>query len=82
MVGDPGYCAGEAFLQFDGGGPVEVLLRFAIVAEEAEDFGVGGAEAGGVLADGEVGFVEDAEDGFGYLTDGDFGAGAEVEFLT
>jgi len=42
----------------------------------------GGAEAGGILADGEVGFVEDAEDGFGYLTYGYFGAGSEVEFLT
>ncbi len=44
------------------------------------DFGVLGAEAFLVLDDGQVGFVEDLEDDLGDFADGDFGAGAEVEF--
>ena len=59
MVGDPGDGAGEAFFEFDFGGPAEVVTGFGVVGEEAQDFGVLGAEAGGILDDGEVGFVED-----------------------
>ena len=81
MVGDPGDGAGEAFFQVDGGGPVEVFFRFAVVAEEAHDFGFFRAQAVGILADLEVGFVEDLEDEVGDFADGDFSAGAEVEFV-
>ena len=82
MITYPGDGAGEALFEVDGGGPAEGFAGFGVVGEEAEDFGVGGAEAGGILADGEVGFVEDLEDEVGDLAYCDFGAGAEVEFLT
>ena len=81
VVGDPGDGAGEAFLQFDFGGPAEVVSGFGVVGEEAQDFGFGGADSFWVLDYWQIRFVEDFEDEVGDFADGDFGAGAEVELV-
>ena len=78
MITDPGDGSFEAFFQFDCGGPAEGFAGFGVVGEQAHDFGFFRAEAGLILADGEVGLVQYLEDEVGDLADGDFGAGAEV----
>ena len=81
MGADPVDGEGEAVFEGGGRSPAQVYAGFAIVGEEALDFGLFGADAFRIADDGELVLVEEVQDGFGNLGDGDFGAGAKVEGL-